>query len=164
MSKINNTTAYVPTAPTETTLLIGSEIADGATRNYLVSDLATYMSLNITTLTDLTLSGFLTVGGVTTLADTTVSSTLDVTGNTTIGGQLLVTGLLQVGMFTMTEAPAFFAGLNAAGTTSVAALTVSGLPNLSGLSTFADDAAALGGGLVANDVYKTATGELRIVV
>ncbi len=35
---------------------------------------------------------------------------------------------------------------------------------LTGLSTFADNAAALGGGLVVNDVYKTATGELRIVV
>lgn len=32
------------------------------------------------------------------------------------------------------------------------------------LQTFADNAAALGGGLVADDVYKTATGELRIVV
>lgn len=30
--------------------------------------------------------------------------------------------------------------------------------------TFANNAAALAGGLVANDVYKTATGELRIVV
>jgi hypothetical protein len=32
------------------------------------------------------------------------------------------------------------------------------------LQTFADNAAALTGGLVANDVYKTASGELRIVV
>ncbi len=32
------------------------------------------------------------------------------------------------------------------------------------LGTYADHAAALAGGLVANDVYKTATGELRIVV
>jgi len=36
--------------------------------------------------------------------------------------------------------------------------------NLTGLSVFADNAAALTGGLVENDVYKTATGELRIVV
>ena len=195
MSKINNITAYEPTTPTATTILIGSEDSAGATRNYLVSDLATYMSLNITTLTDLTLSGFLTVGGATTLngnliangniisygtnihngattlADTTVdgtldvtgattlSSTLDVTGNATIGGQLLVTGLLQVGSFTMTTVPIFFNGINVGGT-----LTASGLPKLTGLSTFADNAAALGGGLVADDVYKTATGELRIVV
>lgn len=32
------------------------------------------------------------------------------------------------------------------------------------LGTYADNTAALAGGLVANDVYKTATGELRIVV
>jgi hypothetical protein len=176
MSKINNITAYEPTTPTATTILIGSEDSGGATRNYLVSALATYMSSNITTLTDLTLSGFLTVGGATTLADTTVdgtlgvtgattlSSTLDVTGNTTIGGQLLVSGLLQVGSFTMTGVPIFFNGINAGGTSSLADTTVSGLPKLTGLSTFADNASALGGGLVANDVYKTATGELRIVV
>ncbi len=32
------------------------------------------------------------------------------------------------------------------------------------LGTYADNVAALAGGLVINDVYKTATGELRIVV
>ena len=171
MSKINNITAYEPTTPTATTILIGSEDSGGATRNYLVSALATYMSSNITTLTDLTLSGFLTVGGATTLSSTldvtgatTLSSTLDVTGNTTIGGQLLVSGLLQVGSFTMTAVPIFFNGINAGGTASLADTTVSGLPKLTGLSTFADNASALAGGLVANDVYKTATGELRIVV
>lgn len=34
--------------------------------------------------------------------------------------------------------------------------------NLSGLPEFADDVSALGGGLTSGDVYKTATGELRI--
>lgn len=36
--------------------------------------------------------------------------------------------------------------------------------NLSNLPTYADNAAAVAGGLADNDVYKTATGELRIVV
>jgi hypothetical protein len=36
--------------------------------------------------------------------------------------------------------------------------------NLTGLSVFANNTAALAGGLVVNDVYKTSTGELRIVV
>ncbi len=36
--------------------------------------------------------------------------------------------------------------------------------NLSGLSVFANNAAAVAGGLAENDVYKTATGELRIVI
>jgi hypothetical protein len=42
--------------------------------------------------------------------------------------------------------------------------TITGLPKLTGLSTYANNAAAVTGGLVVNDVYKTATGELRIVV
>ena len=135
MSKINNTTAYATTIPTNNTMFIGSETAGGATKNYKVSDLSSFINLN-PTLTSLTVSG-----------------------DATIGGQLLVSGLLQVGSFTMTAVPIFFNGINVGGT-----LTASGLPKLTGLSTFADNAAALGGGLVADDVYKTATGELRIVV
>ncbi len=38
------------------------------------------------------------------------------------------------------------------------------LNKLTNLPTYADNASATGGGLVADDVYKTATGELRIVV
>tara|TARA_R100001377_G_scaffold68013_1_gene43305 strand:+ start:4973 stop:5224 length:252 start_codon:yes stop_codon:yes gene_type:complete len=36
--------------------------------------------------------------------------------------------------------------------------------NLTGLSVYANNAAAITGKLAVNDVYKTATGELRIVV
>ena len=36
--------------------------------------------------------------------------------------------------------------------------------NLTGLSIYADNATAVSGGLAVNDVYKTSTGELRIVV
>ena len=36
--------------------------------------------------------------------------------------------------------------------------------NLLNLPTHADNAAAIAGGLETNDVYKTSTGELRIVV
>ncbi len=39
-----------------------------------------------------------------------------------------------------------------------------GTMQLLSLGTFADNAAALAGGLALNDVYKTATGELRIVI
>lgn len=35
---------------------------------------------------------------------------------------------------------------------------------LTALPTYANNAAAIAGGLIANDVYKTSTGELRIVV
>jgi hypothetical protein len=43
-------------------------------------------------------------------------------------------------------------------------LHVNGTVRLQGLPTYADNAAAITGGLVADDVYKTSTGELRIVV
>lgn len=43
-------------------------------------------------------------------------------------------------------------------------LHVNGTVRLQGLPTYANNAAAIAGGLVADDVYKTATGELRIVV
>ena len=36
--------------------------------------------------------------------------------------------------------------------------------NLTDLSIYANNAAAIAGGLIVNDVYKTATGELRIVI
>ena len=45
-----------------------------------------------------------------------------------------------------------------------AAVELSSSVSLSGLSTYATNILALAGGLVINDVYKTATGELRIVV
>ena len=38
------------------------------------------------------------------------------------------------------------------------------VPELENLPTFADNSAATSGGLSVNDVYKTSTGELRIVV
>jgi hypothetical protein len=43
-------------------------------------------------------------------------------------------------------------------------LHVNGTLRLQGLPTYATNAAAITGGLVADDVYKTSTGELRIVV
>ena len=48
--------------------------------------------------------------------------------------------------------------------TERARIKASGVVNLSSAPTYADNAAALAGGLVAGDVYKTATGELRITV
>lgn len=44
------------------------------------------------------------------------------------------------------------------------ALTTGGTLRLPGLATYATNAAALSGGLAVNDVYKTATGEVRIVI
>jgi len=49
-------------------------------------------------------------------------------------------------------------------TTPQKTLHVNGTVRLQALPTHADNAAAISAGLVANDVYKTATGELRITV
>jgi hypothetical protein len=51
------------------------------------------------------------------------------------------------------------------GTNNTARITVkgSGVINIASLSSYADNAAALAGGLVSGDVYKTATGQLMIV-
>ncbi len=138
MSKINNITAYEPTTPTPTTILIGSMDSAGATRNYLVSALATYMSFN---LTNLTLTGYLTVGGATTLngnliangattlADTTVDGTLGVTGATTLSSTLGVTGATTLSStLEVTGATTLSSTLGVTGVTTMGSdLTVNGL-------------------------------------
>jgi len=155
MSKINNTTAYNTETPTFDTLLIGSKIAGGDTRNYRVSDLSAFINLN-PSWTTLYVTGNATVDGDTSLNNLTVSGTLGVTGATTmttltvsgltqVGGNLLVTGLLQPANLTVSaNRPLFLVGINAAGGTSSLATTA-----------FADNAAAVAGGLSAGDVYRT---------
>jgi hypothetical protein len=49
-------------------------------------------------------------------------------------------------------------------TNPVRTLHVNGTVRLQALPTYADNAAAIAAGLVVNDIYKTATGELRITV
>lgn len=43
-------------------------------------------------------------------------------------------------------------------------ISSAGVPRLSALPTYADNAAAVAGGLAVGDLYKTATGELRVRV
>ena len=132
MSKINNTTAYNTETPTFDTLLIGSKIAGGDTRNYRVSDLSAFINLN-PSWTTLYVTGNATVDGDTSLNNLTVSGTLG------------VTGLLQPANLTVSaNRPLFLVGINAAGGTSSLATTA-----------FADNAAAVAGGLSAGDVYRT---------
>ena len=64
-----------------------------------------------------------------------------------------------------TKATAFTgANFGISTTTPAKTLHVNGTVRLQGLPTYANNAAAISGGLVADDVYKTSTGELRIVV
>lgn len=72
----------------------------------------------------------------------------------------------QIGSNTYKQGLAFL--VQDAGTTATDALVECGVLkpngtlNLPNLSTYANEAAALAGGLVAGDIYKTSTGELRI--
>jgi hypothetical protein len=78
--------------------------------------------------------------------------------------------VLQSGPVDLGSQPLTTTGSASIGTTSVTSLsasgaaTIAGLTKLTGLSVYANNAAAVTGGLAVNSVYKTATGELRIVV
>lgn len=125
-------------------------------------------TLNATTCTTLAASGAVTVG-----------TTLGVTGATTLAAASCTTlassGLATLNSLAVTAGATVGTTLNVVGNTTLTNLTV-GLGrtilngeeffgvNIAGIQTFANNAAALAGGLEVDDVYKTATGELRIVV
>jgi hypothetical protein len=76
---------------------------------------------------------------------------------------LTTTGEVSTGALTSTSLTSTGAA-SVASLASTGAVTIAGLPKLTGLSIYANNAAAVTGGLTVNSVYKTATGELRIVV
>jgi len=97
MAQINNLTSYPTATPVANSIVIGSIASGGATNNFLMSDIATYvMGANTLTLQDVCDNGTatttgVTVGGTTTLNGALVAnSTADIAGNTTIGGSLNV--------------------------------------------------------------------------
>ena len=132
--------------------LVGTNTAGtpaNATKNFLVSDLLALFQGGIT------LQNVLDAGN-------TATQSLTLTGNITQTGNTVQTGNVGLtGIFTLEAAGSMvlFGGFRAASSFE-AASTV----KLTALSTFADNAAAVAGGLAVNNVYKTASGELRIVV
>ena len=120
--------------------LVGTNTAGtpaNATKNFLVSDLLSLFQGGIT------LQNVLDAGN-------TATQSITLTGDITQTGNFGLTGI-----FTLEAAGSMIlsGGFRAASTVILA-----------GLSTFADNAAAVAGGLAVNTVYKTAAGELRIVV
>jgi hypothetical protein len=78
---------------------------------------------------------------------------------------VLQSGPVDLGSQPLTTTGAVSSGaITATSITSTGAATIAGLPKLTGLSVYANNAAAVAGGLAVNTVYKTATGELRVVV
>lgn len=113
-----------------------------------------------------TMGGALTVttnltatGGTTACRTLTVSQTSTLTGAVTITNLLTANGGITVGPggTTSVGSDLFAVGNN---------LSISNLTNVVSmvLPVYADNAAALLGGLVANNLYRTVTGEPRIVV
>lgn len=104
-------------------------------------------------------AGALTVGGKTVTADAPVinlSQTWNNAGVTFTGLKLTITDSASA------TGSAFLDFI--AGATRRFYVGKGGLIKAPSLPTYADNAAAISGGLVAGDVYKTATGELRITI
>ena len=108
MAQINNLTSYPTATPplSANSIVIGSIASNGATNNFLMSDIATYvMSAPVSTITlqQVCDQGAVTTTGITVAGTTTLNgvldanSTADITGNTTIGGTLGVTGVSTLG-------------------------------------------------------------------
>jgi hypothetical protein len=81
-----------------------------------------------------------------------LTTTGTISASSVSGGAITATSVTATGPVSVTS-------LSASG-----AATIAGVPKLTGLSVYASNAAAVSGGLAVNSVYKTATGELRIVV
>lgn len=125
--------------------------------------------------TNVSASGTLSVTGISSLAgNVSVGggrfAVTAASGNTSILGTLTVASASTLGSLAVTTTATVGTTLSVTGAvTAGAALTVTGVLTANGgitsvLPTYANNAAAILGGLVANQEYKTATGERRIVV
>ena len=164
-----------------------------ATKNFLVSDLQTVIisAVNLQHVLD---TGNTATQSITLTGNITQTGTLTVTGDITQSGGAITLGgtvkdfngsLGNNGETLVCNASGqlvFGSGLTnqnldqvlAIGNTATNDITLTGTfrstvlkgntMQLLALGTYADNVAALAGGLLANDVYKTVTGELRIVV
>ena len=132
--------------------LVGTNTAGtpaNATKNFLVSDLLSLFQGNVT------LQNVLDTGNTATQS-VTLTGAITHTGDTTQTGNTVQTGNFGLtGIFTLEAAGSMI--LSGGFRTSSTVIHTA-------LSTFADNAAAVAGGLAVNTVYKTATGEVRIVV
>lgn len=84
--------------------------------------------------------------------------------NTTVIGNQLAATLKAISLSGAEAAGAIVQGNRLTGAIEAIGGATFAPPTMLGLSTYADNAAALAGGLVANDFYRTTTGELRVVV
>jgi len=165
------TTGAVNSASVTTTGAVNSAsvTTTGAVNSASVTTTGAVNSASVTTTGEITSTGNIKInradsineGGELTLnksLDNTAGWIIDCFGSTT-------TPNLRFGSSTGIKVLIDGSGNFGIGTgTPTKTLHVNGTVRLQGLPTYANNAAAITGGLVADDVYKTATGELRIVI
>ena len=189
MAKISS---YGTATPVLTDKLIGTDIGGDpadSTKNFLLSDVQTLFKAGIglsdvlaagnTATANIVLTGDITATNLfalTAVTGTTITASGTVTGTTvtatgTVNGANVtavgaVTGDAVIGL-TAVSAPTVTATGTVVGpqikVTSISPIVATDLL-ITGLPTYADQAAAVLGGLATNGIYKTVTGELRIVV
>ena len=119
MGKINNTATYATATPTNNTLLLGSESSGGATKNYKVSELSSFLNLN-PTLSTLAVTGNATISGSLTVESTAVftdaGSSISAAGLISTAGNILALGTVA-GSFLATDSAGAPLSASATGTT-----------------------------------------------
>ena len=183
MAKISS---YSTTTPVLTDKLIGTDVGGtpaDATKNFLLSDVQTLFKSGIA-LSDVLAAGNTATANIVLTGDitaTNLAATLAITAPT-----ITASGTVTGATVTATGA-VNGATVDASGTVTGATVTSTGDVNavhvfsttlrtsviqkavgtdlhIGGLDTYADQAAAIAGGLVVDCIYMTATGELRIVL
>ena len=112
MGKINNTSTYAIAAPTNNTILVGSEASGGDTKNYKVSDLSQFLNLN-TTLSTLTVTGSATFEDTVIFTD---ANSISASGLISTAGNIVAVGTVAAS-FLATDASNAPASASATGTT-----------------------------------------------
>ena len=99
MAKINFLTAYPTATPVASSIVIGSIAANGATNNFLMSDIAAYvMSANTLTLQDVCDNGSVTTTGITVAGTTTLNGALDANSTADIADTLTLSKATGTGL------------------------------------------------------------------
>jgi len=99
MAQINNLTSYPTATPVANSIVIGSIASGGATNNFLMSDIATFvMGANTLTLQDVCDNGTATTTGITIGGTTTLNGVLDVNSTADISDTLTLSKASGTGL------------------------------------------------------------------
>ena len=142
MANINNLTSYPTATPVASSIVIGSIAANGATNNFLMSDIAAYvMSANTLTLQDVCDNGSVTTTGITVAGTTTLNGVLDANSTADISDTLTLSKPTGTGLQVTSDASIGGALTTLGATITNAGLAVNGsggiiVGSTSGISSF----------------------------